>query len=97
MLIENVKVIEGHENAEIKISGTKEHREEYNYTTHYVNNVTIKDVIIKNKIVDETYSNLTVNLTNNLKFEKSNNVITGAQINYKDISNYGTNYILDII
>ena len=96
-VVHDIKVIEGQENAEIKISGTKEHREEYNYTTHYVNNVTIKDVIIKDKIVDESYSNLTVNLTNNLKFEKSNNVITGAQINYKDISNYGTNYILDII
>lgn len=97
VLIENVKVIEGHIDAEIKISGTKDHRKEYNYTTHYVNNVTIKDVIIKDKIVDETYSNLTVNLTNNLKFEKSSNIITGAVINYKDVSNYGTNYILDII
>ena len=97
VLVDNVKVVSGHIDAEVKVSGTKDPRKDFNYTTHYVNNVTIKDVIIKDKIVDETYSNLTVNLTNNLKFEKSNNIITGAVINYKDVSNYGTNYILDII
>lgn len=97
VLVENVKVIEGHEDALVKISGTKEHREEYNYTTHYVNNVTLKDILIKDKLLDENYKNLTINLANNTKFEKSNNVITGAIINYKDVSNYGTNYTLDII
>lgn len=97
ILIDNVKVIDGHENAEVKISGTKDHREKYNYSTHYVSNVTLKDVLIKDKILDETYSNLTINLANNIKFLKEKEVITGAKNNYLDVSEYGTSYSIEIV
>ena len=97
ILVDNVKVIEGHEDAEVKISGTKDHREKYNYSTHYVNNVTLKDVLIKDKILDETYSNLKINLANNIKFSKERDVIIGAKINFSDVSEYGTSYSVETI
>ena len=50
VLVENVKVVEGHSDAEIKVAGTKDPRKEFNYATHYVNNVTLKDILIKDPL-----------------------------------------------
>ena len=57
VLVENVKVIDGHSDAEIKVAGTTDPRKEYNYATHYVENVTLRDILIKDKVLDENYKN----------------------------------------
>lgn len=97
ILVDNVKVIKGHNDAEVKIAGTKDPRKEFNFKEHYVNNVTIKDVLIKDKILDSSYSNLNIKLANNIKFEKERNEVSGSNINYLDSSTYGTNYIIEVI
>jgi len=95
--VENVKVIDGNDNPLVNVSGTIDNRKEYNNSYHYVNNVLFKDVIIKDKILDKNYSNLNINLANNITFERTSKDIVGASINYKDSSSYGSNYQVESI
>lgn len=97
VLIENVKIIDGNDDPLINISGTIDFRSEYYNSYHYIENVTIKDVLLKNQILDESYENLNIHLANNVKFENSNNEITGASIKYIDSSSYGRKYSIEII
>lgn len=94
--VSNVKVLDGNDNSLVNVSGTIDYREEYLNSFHYVNNVSFKDVLIKEKILDENYINLNINLTNNITFTTSGYEIEGATIEYLSSKEYGTNYQIEI-
>ena len=67
VLIENVTVYNSN-NPLVSIRGSYDARSGYQ-SYHYVSNVTIKNVIISNVKLDETYSNYQNNYANNIRFE----------------------------
>ena len=93
VLVDNVKVIKA-SNPKISVVGSIDTRDN---TTHYTNNVTIKDVLIEDVLVDENYNNLMTNqYVNNLIFESSGDEISGATLSYIDSSEYGTDFEINI-
>lgn len=68
VLIENVKVL-NECTPLISLRGSIDARAEYDNSIHYVANVTIKDLFINNKKIDNTYSKLEEVYTKNISFE----------------------------
>ena len=63
-----------------------------------VNDVTLKDIYLVDKIIDENSENIYKNeYTNNIVFEKSGNEISGHIIDYIDSSEYGNNLLIETL
>ena len=84
------------DDALISIMGCVDTRKGYNNTEHYINDVTIQNLKIKDELIDESYKYLKTNMVNNLKFINDKEV-TGSKINYYDSSSYGKKYTIEII
>ncbi|MBQ9730958.1 MAG: hypothetical protein IJV94_02370 [Bacilli bacterium] len=95
--ISNVLVIDGRDDLKVSIRGSIDTRKGYNNTEHYVSNVTISNVLIKDTLLDESYKDLFKYMTNNLVFDNNSNKITGSDIKYNDSSMYGSSYIVETL
>ena len=96
VLVDNILVIDCIDDALISIIGCVDTRKGYNNTEHYINDVTIQNLKIKDELIDESYKYLKTNMVNNLKFINDKEV-TGSKINYYDSSSYGKKYTIEII
>lgn len=65
--IENIEVLSAN-NPAISIRGSKDMREGYQNTEHYVSNVTMRNVVIEGQKIDETYDNLEMTYAKNIVF-----------------------------
>ena len=98
ILIENVLVLNAIDDAMFSFKGCIDTREGYNNSTHYINDVTLKDIYLVDKIIDENSENIYKNeYTNNIVFEKSGNEISGHIIDYIDSSEYGNNLLIETL
>lgn len=79
------------------VIGSIDPRSEYNNTTHYVSNITLKDILIKEEILTEKYKNYETSYSKNINFITSGNSIIGSKIEYDDSLNYGKNYKIEIL
>ena len=96
VLVDNVLVIHCIDDALISIIGCVDTRKGYNNSEHYINDVIIKNVKIKDEIINDSYENLDTYMVNNLTFINDKEV-TGSNINYHDTSSYGNKYSIEII
>jgi hypothetical protein len=75
----NIKVDAGNIVLPINIRGCVDYREGYNNSIHPVNNVRLKNILLKKSILTSPYEYLTINeYTHNLTIENDSNIITGA-------------------
>lgn len=94
VLISNVLTISGSENPEVLVQGTLENRSAYPNIGHYVNNVTISDFYLYDKVITKENCNFKTNqYTNNIEFTSSGYPVTGASYTPIDVSEYGNNII----
>lgn len=89
--INNVKVLEGLDDPLILIKGCMDDRSSYYGSLHMVKNVTITNLEIYGKVIDESYVGLDLSYTENFTIAKTDDEITGAIIKTKDTSSYGSN------
>jgi len=89
--ISNVKVKEGIENPLVLIKGCIDTREKYQGSIHKIDQVTITNLEIYGKVIDESYVGLDLSYTDNFTITKTDDEITGAIIKTKDTSSYGSN------
>ena len=86
------------DDAMFSFKGCIDTRDGYNNSTHYINDVTLKDIYLVDKIIDENSENIYKNeYTNNIVFEKSGNEISGHIIDYIDSSEYGNNLLIETL
>ncbi len=95
--LSNVKVIDGNDDLKVSIRGSIDKRNGYNNTSHFVDNVTIDGLKIKDYVLDENYSYLETYMTNNLVIKNTFNKIRGATINYHNSADYGSNYLIETV
>ena len=89
--LDNVLVLEGKINPEVKISGCIDPREGYSKDVHYVKNVTFKDFSLYGTLINKSYTKYTEQYVQNVSFTTSGNKITGHQFDVIDVSEYGNN------
>lgn len=94
VLIENVNVISTNNDLKINISGCFDNRDGYK-DSHYVDNVKIIDLKIKDEVIKSDYKNIVTNeYTRNYEIKNVNSLISGATFNYLNSDEYGKNYKL---
>ena len=89
--LENVKVIDGKANPEIKVAGCIDPREGYSKEVHYVSNVSFIDFELYKNNIDKNYSNYHENNAKDVSFTYSGSKINGHTFIVNDVSSYGSN------
>ena len=93
--LNNVLVLDGKINPEIKISGCIDPRDGYSKEVHYVKDVTFKDFSLYGDQIDKTYTKYNETYAQNVSFTKTDNEITGHRFSISDVSEYGQNIIFN--
>ncbi len=91
--VENVLVLDGIDNPQVKVTGSMEKREAYPKEAHYVKNVSFKDVSIYGKALDSSYPYINKAYADNVSF-LSESSPTGASYKKNDVSSYGGNLVI---
>lgn len=91
--VENIKIIAGREAPKIKITGSLEKRNGFPNVAHKIFNVTFKDVDIYGKTLDSSYSYLETAYAENVQYQKTGKVITGATYLKTDVSSFSNNIV----
>lgn len=89
--LENIKVIDGKINPEIKVAGCVDPRDGYSKEVHYVSNVSFIDFSLYNNHIDNTYTRYHETYANNVSFTYSGSEIKGHTFIVNDVSSYGNN------
>ena len=90
--ISNVKVLSGRENPEILFTGCVDTRSGYNNSKHYVDNVTVTDFYLYDKVINKDNCNFVTNeYATNINFASTGNAVKGATITSRDVSGFGNN------
>ena len=89
--LNNILVLDGRINPEIKVSGCVDPREGYSKEVHYVKDVRFKDFSLYGNTIDKSYTNYNESNAQNVIFTKTGNEITGHQFVKNDVSEYGNN------
>ncbi|MBO6280130.1 MAG: hypothetical protein J6M95_00920 [Bacilli bacterium] len=92
--LKNIKVLSGIKNPAILLEGCLENRDGFPHEAHTISNVKFIDFYLYDKVIDSTYENYITNeYVSNVSFSTTGKEITGAILDYKDVSDYGNNLI----
>lgn len=89
--LNNIKVLDGKANPEIKVSGCIDPRSGYSQEIHYVNNVNFIDFELYGNRIDKSYTNYHEEKATNVSFTNDKDIVTGHVFTVNDTSSYGSN------
>lgn len=89
--LNNILVLEGKINPEVKVAGCIDPRSGYDKNPHYVSNVSFIDFMLYDQLLNKEYTKYNEEYAQNVSFNATGNPIVGHVFEVEDVSLYGEN------